>query len=167
MHMAMRLERQAVPVAGGADLFGHVAQIAQVTMIGGQAEQDVLGHGEGIEQREMLEHHGDAQRARLVRIGDLDRLAVELHFAGIGLDRAEDEFHQRRLAGAVLAQHGMDLARRDGEAHAVVGDHAGVSLGHACQRQARRKWCHNRLARGFRAACREPEAPPKRSCMGC
>lgn len=49
MHMAMRLQQQAVLVAGAADLFGHVAQIAQVTMIGGQAEQDVLGDGEGIE----------------------------------------------------------------------------------------------------------------------
>jgi hypothetical protein len=46
----------------------------------------------------------------------LHRLAVPAHLALVGLHGAVDDLHQRGLAGAVLAQHGVDLARRHAQA---------------------------------------------------
>jgi hypothetical protein len=124
--MALRFQLQAVFFAGAGDAFGQFLQIG----LGVQAQGDVLGHGQRIEQREMLEHHGDAQLARHLRIGDLHRLAVPAQFAGIRLDRAEDDLHQGGLARAVLAEYGVDLAGRNGQADIVVGQHARIGLAH-------------------------------------
>ena len=41
---------------------------------------------------------------------------------GIRLDDAVDDLHQRRLAGAVLAEHRVDLAGQHVEVDAVVGE---------------------------------------------
>ena len=84
-------------------------------------ERDVLGHGQRLEQREVLEHHADAEPPRGGRIGDGDRLALPADLAGGRLQRAVDDLHQRRLAGAVLAEQRVDLAGRDGEIDVVVG----------------------------------------------
>ena len=40
-----------------------------------EAQPDVLGRGQRVEQAEVLEHHADAERARLLRVADLDRAA--------------------------------------------------------------------------------------------
>src|SRR3990172_5842938 len=50
-------------------------------------------------------------------------LAVEHDFALGGLLHAVENLHQRRLAGAVLAHQGMNLAPLHREVDAVVGDH--------------------------------------------
>ena len=55
-----------------------------------------------------------------------------------GLDDAVDDLHQRGLAGAVFAEHRVDLAGQHVEVDVVVGDDAGVSLGDAAEREARR-----------------------------
>ncbi|MCY1226253.1 hypothetical protein D9M72_384800 [compost metagenome] len=133
MHMAVRLQRQAIALGGGADALGQLLHVALLP--GGQAERDVLGHGQGVEQREMLEHHGDAQVARIVRAVDRDWGPVEAHLAGIGPDGAEDDLHQRGFAGAVLAQDGVDLAGCDGEADVVVGNDARIALADMGKRQ--------------------------------
>ena len=72
------------------------------------------------------------------------------HRAGIGSGHAVDDLHQRALAGAVLAQHRMDLARAHLEIDAVVRDHGGVALGDAAQGEARLQLrigsrCHSTL----------------------
>ena len=59
-----------------------------------------------------------------LRVADVHRLAVPQHAALVGPDRAVDDLHQRRLAGAVLAQHRVGLARQHGERDVVVGHHA-------------------------------------------
>ncbi|MCY1377807.1 hypothetical protein D9M69_653980 [compost metagenome] len=87
----------------------------------------------------MLEHHGDAQVARIVRAVDRDWGPVEAHLAGIGPDGAEDDLHQRGFAGAVLAQDGVDLAGCDGEADVVVGNDARIALADMGQRQPGRE----------------------------
>jgi len=73
------------------------------------SERDVLGHGQGIEQREMLEHHADTQPARLGRRPDLDDLSVPPHFAGIGAQHAVHDLHQGRFSGPVLAEKRVDF----------------------------------------------------------
>ena len=42
--------------------------------------------------------------------------------------QAEQDAHQRRLAGAVLAHHAVDLAPLGGEIDAVVGEEAAIAL---------------------------------------
>jgi hypothetical protein len=94
-----------------------------------QAQPDVLGHGEGIEQAEMLEHHADARCARFLRVTHTHGSAVKLHAAGIRLHRTMDDFHQRRFAGAVLTQHGVGLARLHQQRHVAIGHQRRIALG--------------------------------------
>ena len=63
----------------------------------------------------MLKHHGNAQRARRVRVAHLHRLAVKADAACVGLHRTVNNFHQRGFAGAVFAQHSVDFARLHGQ----------------------------------------------------
>ena len=56
--------------------------------------------------------------------GDRDHLAVEQDLALIGCGEPVEDVHQRRLAGAVLAEQGVDLARADVEIDLVIGDDA-------------------------------------------
>ena len=51
-----------------------------------------------------------------------DRLIVEHDRAFVRTVDALQDAHQRRLAGAVAADDGVDRPRRDGEVDAVVGD---------------------------------------------
>ena len=69
-----------------------------------EPELHVFKHGEPGEQRERLEHHGDAGRRpqhRLAQIGDR---------AGRGRHQAGDRAQQRRLAGPGAAEQPDDLA---------------------------------------------------------
>ncbi len=102
-----------------------------------EAEGDVLGHRQRFEQREMLEHHADAQALRMARVLDRDLLAFPDDLAGIGLDHAVDDLDQRALAGAVLAQQRVDLVALDRQRNLIVGQAAGILLGHAGHRQQR------------------------------
>ena len=97
----------------------------------GQRQRDVLGDGQRLEQREMLEHHADAEPARRGGVGDRDRLALPADLAGGRLQRAVEDLDQRRLAGAVLAEERVDLAGLDGEVDVVVGAERGEVLGDA------------------------------------
>ena len=50
--------------------------------------------------------------------------AVEQDLAGVGPVQPGEDVHQRALAGAVLAEQGVDLARAQVEVDVVVGDDA-------------------------------------------
>src|SRR5262249_54300000 len=61
----------------------------------------------------------------------------------VGHGEAVEDVHQGRLAGAVLAEQGVDLAGPDLEIDVVIGDHARVTLGDAAHFQRwhwRRRW---------------------------
>ena len=76
------------------------------------AHQDVLGDGQRRRERQLLADRDDPALDRL-RAGSrsVDRLAVDLDRAGVGLQRAVEDLHERRLARAVLAGERVDLAR--------------------------------------------------------
>ena len=130
---AVGIELQAV---GGRHRDDALAQ-AVLGELGGDAERDVLGHRQALEQREVLEHHADALVAGLGGLVRRIDLAAEAHDAFVGAHDAVDHLDQRRLAGAVLAQQRVDLLGADGERHVVVGDHAGKALGDALQLEQR------------------------------
>src|ERR1700732_1110047 len=76
----------------------------------------------------MLEPHADTERPRRRWRGDLDFRAPPEDLAGVGLQRAVQHLHERRLAGAVLAEQGMNLALADRDADAVIGDKRAEAL---------------------------------------
>ena len=138
VHVAARVERQAVSLGHLDDPGSERAQVTRII----HAERDVLEHGHRLEQREMLEHHADAEAARLLRAGDRDLAAVPADRARIGLEHAVDDLDQRALAGAVLAEQGMDLARQHRKPDVVVGEHAaGVAFANAAQLEPRGRRC--------------------------
>ena len=69
--------------------------------------------------------------ARLAAIGSgkRDLAAVIADRALVGLDDAGDDLDQRRLAGAVLAEHGVDRALAAGEIDVLQRPHAAIALG--------------------------------------
>ncbi len=96
-----------------------------------QAERDVLEHRHRLEQREVLEHHADAEAPRRARIGDADRLPVEGDLSLVGREDAVDHFDQGRFSRAVLAEQGVNLPGLDAQGHVVVGADARKGLADA------------------------------------
>ena len=123
---------EAVLRGGVGDALGHLGEGERLV----QAQPHVLGHAERVKQAEVLKHHADAQTARLLRVADVDHLAVEANLARIGLDRAVDDLHQRGFARAVLAQHRVNFAGLHRQADGIVGHHSGVALGDVGKLQA-------------------------------
>src|SRR5688572_23283738 len=102
----------------------------------------------------MLEYHADAEPARMVRVLHDDRLALPADLAGVGLQHAIDDLDQGALAGAVLAEQGMDLTRQHRQVDAIVGQTTGKLLHDAAERQER-DWSPRRPVR-FRLPCHVP-----------
>jgi hypothetical protein len=91
-------------------------------------QDDVLGDGHDRNEHEVLVHHPDPELDRVLRRRDRHRLPVHQDLARVGRVEAVEDAHQRRLAGAVLAEQGMDLPAPQIEIDVVVGEHAGELL---------------------------------------
>ena len=101
---------------------GHAAQL--------EAEADILGDRAPGQQRELLEHHGDAVGAqtlqrRRIAAGDVDRAALvgNQHLAAGRLVEPVDAAQQRRLARAGQAHEHADLAFLDADRGVGHADH--------------------------------------------
>ena len=104
------------------------------------AEKNVLRHVELRNQAEFLAHEFDAKRQRVAGAFDLnDPERVDLDFACIWRDDAEQNLHQRRFARAVLAEQCVDLATL--KCHPTYVQHARAAKGleHAAHREHGRK----------------------------
>ena len=77
-------------------------------------------------------------RDGVARALDLHRLAVDQDLALVGLEQPVEDVHQGRLARAVLAEQGVDLAGLDGQVDVVVGDQVAEALGDAAQFESQR-----------------------------
>jgi hypothetical protein len=102
------------------------------------AERDVLRNAHRLEEREVLEHHGDAGAPRGVGASRREGRPVEGHRALVGADQAVDDLDQRRLARAVLAEERVDLAGRHVEGDVGIGLHARIGLRDAADVEERR-----------------------------
>ena len=98
---------------------------------------DVLGDGHVGQERRMLVDHRDPEALRERRREAVDGRAVEDDRAGVGRRRAGGDVHQRRLAGAVLTEQGMHLAREDVERDVHERRDAVVVLGDTEHRKRR------------------------------
>jgi hypothetical protein len=95
------------------------------------AEKHVLGDIELGRDGELLVDRFDAGQARFDGRREPDRRAVEIDPAGIRNQRARQHLDQGRLAGAIVADHGEDLAAGEFEIGAFQGDDLPVMLGEA------------------------------------
>jgi hypothetical protein len=73
-------------------------------------------------------HHADAMADRLARGADSDRLAVDADLTAVGFIKTVQDRHQRRFAGAVLADNAVDDAALDDEIDVVVGVNGAEAL---------------------------------------
>src|SRR4029077_8285441 len=92
------------------------------------AEHDVLAHRKDGDQHEMLMHHTDAMPDRVAWALHRRGLAFDQDLAGICVNQAVKNIHQRALAGAVLADEREDLALADFEVDLIVGTDTGKNL---------------------------------------
>ncbi len=97
----------------------------------GAAEDDVLGDAHRLHQAEVLGDHADAGRDGVARGVDTDACAVDLDASRIRAGEPVEDAHQRRLAGAVLAEERVHLTPGQGKVHRVVGDQVAETLGDA------------------------------------
>ncbi|TPW11055.1 MAG: putative ABC transporter ATP-binding protein YufO [Acidimicrobiaceae bacterium] len=93
------------------------------------AEGHVLPDREGLDEAEVLVHHGDAVGSGIDRVHDLYLPTVEPDLPGVGEHETDEHLHQRGLAGAVLAEDAVDLPPVQREAHPVAGDDLAEVLG--------------------------------------
>ena len=91
-------------------------------------EEDVLGDGEGWNEAEFLEDHADAESTGIVGRADLDRRTVDRDLALVRRVDPLQDLHQGRLAGAVAADQGVDLALAQVEVDPVQDAGAGEAL---------------------------------------
>ena len=83
-----------------------------------RAEHDVLGHGQIRREVQLLVDHRHSRAPRLVRIARRKRRAVQRDAPRVRLVRAAEDFHQRALPRAILADERMHLALADAQRNA-------------------------------------------------
>ena len=100
----------------------------------GLPEHQVLGDGERRHQHEVLVHHAEAMADGVVRRAETHRLPAQPDLPLVRPVQAVEDAHQRRFAGAVLAEQRQDLALPQLEVDRIVGERApGKPLGDAAQ----------------------------------
>ncbi len=92
------------------------------------AEEKVGGHAQVLGQVQLLVDEHDAPAQGVGHAVGRHRPAVHEQLAAVGDVDAGQDLHQRRFAGAVLADEGQHLAGRDVQRHAVQRLHAGEVL---------------------------------------
>ena len=94
----------------------------------------------------LLVDDGDAALHHLVRIGVADGLAGDGDLALVAAVGAGEDLHQRRLAGAVLADESEDLAGEHVDVDVVEGAHPRKRLADAAHRQHQLAMSDDRLS---------------------
>ncbi len=135
----VRVHLKAVALAELAQSLARRAHVDPPSCARLVTDDDVLPDGQVVGQHEVLEDHADAGRDGVA--GRLEVLfePVHEHPALVGPMGAVEGLHQGRLAGAVLADDGVDGRRHDPEVHAIVGDDAGEPLDDVAQLDGRRR----------------------------
>src|ERR1051325_8729301 len=105
-------------------LFGralHAVLVEEAVLRALATEQHVLPDVEVVRQREVLVGGLDSQSRGVARVPYVYRTALPQHLAVVRLIDAGDALRQHRLAGAVVAAQGGDLAGRKVEVDVVQG----------------------------------------------
>ncbi len=122
-HQRVRVDCQSVVAFQPGKLGARRRQAARQQWSAFGAQHQVLEHGEGADQHEMLMDHADAMLDGIARILHAYRPALDADLARVGVVEAVKNAHQRRLAGAVLSDDAGDRALLDAQRHAPHGMH--------------------------------------------
>ncbi len=98
---------------------------------------DVLGDAERTHEAALLVDHGDSGVGGALLVEADDRGAVDLDGAAVRLIHARDQVHERRLAGAVLADQRVHLAAPDLERDVIDRTDAREGPDHVAHGQTR------------------------------
>jgi hypothetical protein len=109
------------------------------------AEEDVRGDVERGSYGEVLVDRLDAGPACVAGRAEPDALAVEVDLSVVHLQRAGERLDQRRLAGAVVTDHGDDFVRVQLEVGSVECDDVAVALDEPACLQERLRRVQSRL----------------------
>ena len=101
-------------------------------------DAEIVFDGHAGEQAPPFGDDRHALRNHAVRLRPADRAALEAHHVGGNAQQAHDRFQQGRLAGAVGADQGDDLAGADLEVYAVERLEVAVAGDQPVGRQQRR-----------------------------
>ena len=130
----------------------HAAPVEQAVAAVFAAEKDVLGHRAERNEVDFLVDGADAPTLGVLRRREVDGLAAEDDRARVAAIGAGQHLDHRRLAGAVLADEGHDLAWLDlerGGGQRLHALEALVDVAHDEKRIGRRHRCFRRCrARG-------------------
>ena len=74
------------------------------------AEEEILNHGEVGSQRQLLEHHPNAEPAGARNVGYDDRPVVNADLAAVHPINASDDLRQRRFSSTILAEQDVNFA---------------------------------------------------------
>ena len=151
------IDRKAVVLGDGDDASAHGGQIelrgapdprAKALVLSlclhlGQAQRDVLRHGEVGHEHVLLVYHADAAGERVAGGAEDDLPVVDEDFALVRRVQAHQDVHQGRLARAVLADERQHLALAHGERDVAAREDAGEALGDVLDAKAGdRLGCH-------------------------
>ena len=103
--------------------------IKEKALFGLLAVDDVLGHGAGLQQHEVLLHHADLLGDGSMGRAEVLFFAVEVDLSGGGLLQTVENFHQGGFAGTVFAYYGQDFALVQRQGDVIVGVEGTVYLG--------------------------------------
>ena len=106
----------------GGELLAHRGDV-------GAGEPEVLGDGEVRRHRRVLEHRCQPEAAGVGGALHRRRPAMDADRPGVGAEHAGEDLDERRLAGAVGAEQGVDLARCDRHVDGAQGDDRAERLG--------------------------------------
>ena len=122
---------------------------------GGRPRQEhVAGHVQLRDERQFLVDGGDAVALGVAAVLEADRHPVDRDRAGVGLVKAGEHLDKSALAGPVLADQGVDLARVHLEVDAAERCHAGERLGDPLSPQQRHLNLAHQLVSSGRARVR-------------
>ena len=124
----IRIDLQTVFFRQRKHLFARLALLQEAMLRRLDAHDDIVQHREALDQLEVLVHHADAEAVGVVRVFDGDDLAVLADLALLGLIQAEQDGHERGLAGTVFAEQRMDLPLAQLERDVVIGHDAREAL---------------------------------------
>ena len=98
------------------------------------AEHDILRDRERVDEHEVLVDHADAARDGVAGRTQPDRHAVDLDLTTIWPVEASQDAHQRRLAGAVLSDQGVDFTPGRLEIDTIIRHHRSEALADVAHR---------------------------------
>ena len=124
-----KVDMQPELVEKGAALLLHRGQRDQPVAGRLTVDEEIGQHRAFGKQAQFLIDDTDAVGPGNTGSIDGDRSTVEQDFSAIGTNGTGKHLHQRRLAGAVLAHHGMNGARLHDEVHVGHRDYTAIVLG--------------------------------------